>query len=59
MGHHSPQQRKIWEDERIEGKVLRRAIRAEIAELRQKERQDEEKLASTMPPADSEHKESQ
>jgi len=53
------QQRKIWEDERIKGEELRRAMRAEIAELRQKERQDEEKLASTMPPADSEHKESQ
>ena len=30
-------------------------MRAEIEELRQKERQDEEKLASTMPRADSEH----
>jgi hypothetical protein len=38
------QQRKIWEDERKKNEELRHAVRAEIEELRRKERQGEEKL---------------
>jgi hypothetical protein len=53
------QRRKIWEDERKSDEELRRAMRVEIEELRRKERQDEEKLGSGTPPADSQHKEPQ
>jgi hypothetical protein len=53
------QQRKIWEDERNKGEELRKAMRAEIEELRRKERQDEGKLGSTVPAVDSEHKDTQ
>ena len=53
------QQRKIWEDERKKNEELRSAMRAEIEELRRKERQEEEKLGSGTPPADPQHKEPQ
>jgi Ion channel len=53
------QRRKIWEDERKSDEELRRAMRVEIEELRRKERQDEEKLGSGTPLADSQHKEPQ
>jgi Ion channel len=53
------QQRKIWEEERKKDEELRRGMRAEIEDLRRKERQDEEKLGSGTPPADGDHKETQ
>jgi hypothetical protein len=53
------QQRTIWEEEWKKNEELRRAMRAEIEELRRKERQGEEKLGSGAPPADSGDKEPQ
>jgi hypothetical protein len=53
------QQRAIWEEERKRNEELRRALRAEIEELRRKERQSEEKLGSGAPPAGSGDKEPQ
>jgi hypothetical protein len=53
------QQRKILEDERKKNEELRSAMRAEIEELRRKERQEEEKLGSGTPPVDSQNKEPQ
>ena len=53
------QQRQIWEEERKKNEELRRAMKAEIEELRRKERLNEEKLGSGTSPADSEHKEPQ
>jgi hypothetical protein len=50
------QQRQIWEEERKKNEELRTVMRAEIEELRRKERQDEEKLGSAAPPADAAHK---
>jgi hypothetical protein len=47
------------EDERKKNEELRSALRAEIEDLRRKERQEEEKLGSGTPPADPQHKEPQ
>jgi hypothetical protein len=43
---------RIWKQERNKEEELRRSIRAEIEDLNRKERQDEGKLGSGMPPAD-------
>jgi hypothetical protein len=43
---------KIWNEERKDEKELRRAGRAEIVELRRKEREDEEKLGAEETPPD-------
>jgi voltage-gated potassium channel len=53
------QQRQIWAEERDREGELRKAMRAEIEELRRKEHRNEEKLRSAMPPGDSDHKEPQ
>jgi hypothetical protein len=44
------QRRKIWKDERTRVKKLRETKLAEIAELRRKERQEEEHLGGGVPP---------
>jgi hypothetical protein len=51
------QRLKIWKEERSRQEELRSAGRAEVEDLRRKERQNEEKLGSPVPPADSEDKE--
>jgi hypothetical protein len=48
---------KIWKEERTRQEELRTAERAQIEDLRRKERQNEEKLGSAPPPAGSEDKE--
>ena len=45
------QRLKIWKDERIRDKELRSAARADIEELRRKERQEEEKLGHGAAPS--------
>jgi hypothetical protein len=47
------EQRKLWEEERKKQEELRMALRAEVEELRRKERQDEAKLGSATPSAGS------
>jgi hypothetical protein len=49
------EQYNIWEDERKKNEELRSAMRAEIEELRRKERREEEKLGSGTSPADSQN----
>jgi hypothetical protein len=51
------QRLKIWKVERTRQEELRSARRAEIEDLRRKERQSEENLGSAAPPAGSEDKE--
>jgi hypothetical protein len=51
------QRLKLWKEERTRGQELRRAGRAEIEDLRRKERQNEESLGSAALPASSEDKE--
>ena len=53
------QQGRIRKDEWKSDAELRRAMRAEIEELRRKERQEEEKLGPGAPQADSTHEEPQ
>jgi Ion channel len=57
------QRLRIWKEERLREKELRSAARADIEELRQKERQQEEKLAHgaapSKAPADPEDKKQQ
>jgi hypothetical protein len=48
---------KIWKEERTRQEEIRSAGRTEIEDLRRKERQNEEKLGSAVPPAGSEDKE--
>jgi len=48
---------KIWKEERTRQEEIRSAGRAEIEDLRRKERQSEEKLGSAEPPGGSEDKE--
>ena len=52
------QRLKIWREERNREKEFRSTARAQIKDLRQKERQDEEKLGTGMPP-DTKDKEPQ
>jgi hypothetical protein len=51
------QRYKIWEEELKSEESIRRMVRAEIEELRRKERQDEEKLGTGETPAESQDKE--
>jgi hypothetical protein len=51
------QRHQIWEEERSREAEIRRMVRAEIAELRRKERQDEEKLGTGDVAAESQDKE--
>jgi hypothetical protein len=53
------QQRKLWEEERKKNEELRSAMRAEIEELRRKERQDEAKLGAATPSVDSQQQDPQ
>jgi hypothetical protein len=48
---------KIWKEERTKQEEIRSAGRAEIEDLRRKERQNEEKLGSAAPPGGPEEKE--